>query len=210
MSKKLKNGIVTMFSLNGKTTIMGLQCQTDFLARSELFGNKAYEICRYVQNNNNDVAATIVKELSEESGEEIAIQSSVTVDFGIEDYTTNYYMHHDNRKVSIVILETKNWSKEVDQLAKDIAMNVVAFNPQFMKVDEINWDEVDLTFTDDQMKGKPDKVLEMMKEGKKKKYIKEHVLTEQPFVKDLKISVSQAINKVDSSIKIVNAYGIFV
>jgi len=208
--KKLKNGRVTMFSLNNKITIMGLQCQTDFLAKSDLFGNKAYEICRYVQNNNMDVANTIVKELSEESKEQIVISDSFTVVLEVEDFTTNYYIHHDKMKVGIVTLKAKNWSEEVEQLAKDISMNIVAFNPKYKNADEINWDEVDLTFTEDQMRGKPEKVIGMMKEGKKKKYIKENVLLEQPFVKDLKISVQDAINKIDPSIELINAYGIFI
>jgi len=208
--KKLKNGRVTIFSLNNKMTIMGLQCQTDFLARSELFGNKAYEICRYVQNNNMNVAETIAKELSEECKEQITIQDSFTVELEVENSATNYYMHHDEMKIGIVTLKAKNWSRELEQLTKDIAMNIVAFDPKYRNIDEINWDEVDLTFTEDQMKGKPERVIEMMKNGKKKKYAKENVLLEQPFVKDLKISVQDAINKIDPSIEIINVYGIFI
>ncbi len=124
-----------------------------------------------------------------------------------EGFITNYYLHHDNRKVGVVTI--KNLSipdcfelanKSANELAHNLSMHIVALNPSYTCTDEINWDEVDLSIPENMSK-KPEKIINLIISGKKNKYIQEHVFLSQPFVTTTHTAVvdyiEECANKVD-------------
>jgi elongation factor Ts len=100
------------------------------------------------------------------------------------------YVHHDAK--SGVLLEVEGGN---DELAKSIAMHVAAMKPKAATTAELDPALVakERTILTEQAKkeGKPDNIIEKMIEGRMRNFYAEHVLSEQPFVKDDKQSVGK-------------------
>jgi elongation factor Ts len=89
------------------------------------------------------------------------------------------------------------------ELAKDIAMHVAAMSPQYLDRASVPADVVAKLrdeFRASVPAGKPPEVAEKIIEGKLNKWYEEHVLLEQPFVKDDMISVNDLINAAVGSL----------
>ena len=99
------------------------------------------------------------------------------------DAPTGGYVHHDAK--SGVLLEVEGGN---DELAKDIAMHVAAMKPKAATTAELDPALVDkerAILTEQARKeGKPENIIEKMIEGRMRNFYAEHVLAEQPFVKD--------------------------
>lgn len=110
---------------------------------------------------------------------------------------------HMGGKIGVLVelnCETDFVAKTDDfqQLAKDLAMHVAAFNPTYVKADEIPEEilerEKQIYREQSAAEGKPQKIWEKIIEGKLKKYYEDVCLMDQKFVKDNNVSVSDKIN----------------
>ena len=84
-------------------------------------------------------------------------------------------------------------SEPFREFTHDLAMQVAASNPLWVRRDEVP-DEVverEKAIYREQAKGKPDNVVEKMLEGKLNKFFQEVCLVEQPFVKDPDRTIEQ-------------------
>jgi len=88
---------------------------------------------------------------------------------------------------------------EFKQLAYDIAMQIAASSPSFVKREEVPEDIINhekLVLKAQALEeGKPEKIVEKMVEGRLEKYYKENCLLEQPFIKDPDKTVEQLVNE---------------
>jgi len=88
---------------------------------------------------------------------------------------------------------------EFQELARDLAMQVVAAKPLYLKQDEVPADvlEHERSIYRAQMagSGKPDHIVERIIEGKLNKYFEETCLLEQPFIKDSGRTVQQVVTE---------------
>src|SRR6478609_3982107 len=107
------------------------------------------------------------------------------------DTPTGAYVHHDGK--SGVLLEVEGGN---DDLAKGVAMHVVAMKPKATTTAELDKSLVDkereILTEQARKEGKPDNIIEKMIEGRMRNFYAEHVLAEQPFIKDDKQSVGKA------------------
>ncbi len=82
-------------------------------------------------------------------------------------------------------------------LAKDLAMQVAAANPSFVRREEVPAEviahEREVLRAQAMNEGKPAHIAEKMVEGRLEKYYKENCLMEQPFIKDPDTTVTQLI-----------------
>jgi len=89
-----------------------------------------------------------------------------------------------------VLLEVEGGN---DELAKDVSMHVAAMNPQATTKEDLCPDLVTKernTLSEAARKeGKPENIIEKMIEGRMRNFYAEHVLEEQPFVRDEKQTV---------------------
>jgi elongation factor Ts len=106
------------------------------------------------------------------------------------DSPTGGYVHHDGKSGVLLVVEGGN-----DELAKGIAMHVAAMKPKAASTAELDRALVDkerAILTEQAKKeGKPDNIIEKMIEGRMRNFYAEHVLSEQPFVKDDKQTVGK-------------------
>ncbi len=89
-------------------------------------------------------------------------------------------------------------NEEFKQLAHDLAMQIAAANPEFVRREEIPADTLDrereVLKAQALEEGKPEKVIEKMVEGRIEKYYKERCLLEQSFIKDPDKTVQELVH----------------
>lgn len=88
---------------------------------------------------------------------------------------------------------------EFKELARDIAMQIAAYNPLFVSRDEVSAEEIEkekeIYKQQAINEGKPEHIAEKMVEGRLKNYYKEVCLLEQAFIKDGDKTVEALVNE---------------
>ena len=86
---------------------------------------------------------------------------------------------------------------EFQELVRDIAMQIAASNPSYVRREDVRQDEIErekeIYHNQAQSAGKPEKIMERIVEGKLNKYYSEVCLYEQPFIKDPELTVEELI-----------------
>ncbi|MHB1315540.1 MAG: translation elongation factor Ts [Christensenellales bacterium] len=89
-------------------------------------------------------------------------------------------------------------TNEFHALAKDIAMQIAAANPCYVRREEIDeaviQKEREILRAQAINEGKPEKIADRMVEGRIEKFYKESCLMEQPFIKDTDMTITQMVN----------------
>lgn len=87
---------------------------------------------------------------------------------------------------------------EFQTLLKDMAMQIAAASPRYVKREEVPGDEIakerEIYYRQALESGKPEKVIEKIVEGKMERFYSEVCLLEQAFIKDPDRKVSDIIN----------------
>ena len=120
------------------------------------------------------------------------------------------YVHH-NGKLGVLVevaCETDFVARneEFREFGADLCLHVAAMNPAYLNAEEIDEEslarerQILVDMTRAQMDGKPDDVIEKAAEGRLKKYLAERCLVDQPFVKDDKKSVGEALKELAGKI----------
>ncbi|OQA08102.1 MAG: Elongation factor Ts [Firmicutes bacterium ADurb.Bin373] len=88
---------------------------------------------------------------------------------------------------------------EFKSLARDIAMQIAAAKPEFVRREEVPAEalnkEREILRAQALNEGKPEKIVDKMVTGRIEKYYKEVCLLEQPFIKDTNLTVQQLLTE---------------
>lgn len=88
---------------------------------------------------------------------------------------------------------------EFKAFAKDVAMQVAASNPQYVRREDISSEvinkEKEILRNQALNEGKPEKIVDKMVEGRIEKYFKEVCLLEQPFIKNPDMTIQDLLNE---------------
>ncbi len=89
---------------------------------------------------------------------------------------------------------------EFQELVKNIAMQVAAANPRYLRAEDIPPDEAErereIFRAQARETGKPEKVIEKIAEGKFKKFLTEICLLDQPYIREPDTTVQELIDSV--------------
>lgn len=89
---------------------------------------------------------------------------------------------------------------EFQDLVKNIAMQIAASNPRYLKAEEIPPEdaekEKEIFRSQAKETGKPEKVIEKITEGKFKKYLTEVCLLDQAYIREPEITINQLVQSV--------------
>ena len=100
------------------------------------------------------------------------------------------YVHHDAKSGVLLQVEGGN-----DELAKSVAMHVAAMKPKAATTAELDPTLVEkersILTEQARKEGKPENIIGKMIEGRMRNFYAEHVLSEQPFIKDDKQTVGK-------------------
>ena len=113
------------------------------------------------------------------------------------------YVHHGSKAAALVELNCETdfvaRTDQFQQLARDLAMHVVAARPQWLNREEVPGDAVEKekAIYHEQMvnSGNPAQVVDRIVEGKLDKWFSDVCLLEQPFIKDPDRSVQDLITE---------------
>ncbi len=106
-------------------------------------------------------------------------------------------------------------TEDFKHLAKELALHIAAANPLYVSMNDVPAEvvEKEKEIYKEQVKGKPDDVVNKILEGKIAKYYEEACLLEQPFAKnsDIKVKdlISQAVGKMGENV-VVKRFARFV
>jgi len=114
------------------------------------------------------------------------------------------YVHGAGRIGVLVELACENEADALEELGKNLAMQIAALNPRFITTEDVPQEFIDHEMEilvrqaqeDPKNANKPANILEKMVTGRLKKELKEMCLVEQPYVKDGDMTVQQYIDSV--------------
>ncbi len=211
--------VITKISEAAKTAaIVEVNCETDFVARSEAFVELSDKIAELVFSNNfsdvdellaaksNSLTVTdLINEAVGKIGEKIVISRFRKV--SVNNGSIVDYIHPGSKLGVLVIFEyEKPVPADFKSFARDIAMQVAAMRPTTLTRDQVEKTliekEIEIYKTQARNEGKPEQVLDKIAQGKLEKFFQEICLLEQPFVKDGSKSVGELIksyNEINST-----------
>ena len=216
MSRDAKEGLVAISGNEKKTSIIEVNCETDFVAKNDDFINfvKEISILNNEKNSNLDdlkktkmqngesVDDTLVA-LIAKIGEKITIGKTKTIS---GSKSTNYqYLHtviKDNlAKLAVVVsLETNDNSDTVKTFGKQLSMHIAASNPLALESSLIDKSIIDkeLELVTEELKnsGKPDDIAKKISLGKMNKFKEENSLLTQAWVMEPKKKVQDILNEL--------------
>ena len=218
MSREANEGLVYICGDDKKTSIIEINCETDFVAKNDDFLNftkEIGEINNTVSSNLNKLNDSKMKngstvsqnliDLITKIGEKITIGRSKTLEnSNSKIFTYNHSIVKDNlSKLGVVVsLEFEKNSKDIDEFGKQISMHVAASNPIVIDKKDIKDDivEKEKKIIQEELKnlGKPKEIAEKISLGKINKFKEDNSLLTQDWVIDPKLKVKDVLNKIDS------------
>ncbi|HEU4699845.1 MAG TPA: translation elongation factor Ts [Gemmatimonadales bacterium] len=211
-------GVVAIdIAADGKAGAMiELNCETDFVARTEGFQALAQDVLKHVAAHAPEGAGTgadlegqpfqgqggrtlgeVVKEISGKTGE--AVTLSRWARFATGNGVVASYRHH-NGMVGVLVEVDGATGEAATTLAKDVALHVASADPLAVRAEDIPSDMVERErrIAEEQVaqEGKPENIRGKIVEGKVKKFLAERSLLEQPFVREESKTVGQLVKEV--------------
>lgn len=90
-------------------------------------------------------------------------------------------------------------NEEFKTFARDVAMQIAASNPQYVRREEVSQESIDkekeILRNQALNEGKPEKIVDRMVEGRIEKFFKENCLLEQTFIKNPDITIQDLLNE---------------
>ena len=226
MSREANEGLVFIFGDEKKTSIIEINCETDFVAKNDDFLNFTKEIGEINNSVNSDldklnnskmkngltVSQSLIN-LIAKIGEKITIGRLKTLENSKSKiFTYNHSIVKDNlSKLGVIVsLEFDKSSKDIELLGKQIAMHIAASNPMVIEKKDIKDDiiEKEKEIIKEELKnlGKPKEIAEKISLGKINKFKEDNSLLTQDWVMDPKLKVKDVLNKVDPKILKINDF----
>jgi elongation factor Ts len=189
--------------------IVEVNCETDFVARQPEFQSFASGVA---------AAALAAGETTPEALAALPLPGGATVDDTRRQLVAKIGEKIDVRRAAILRaadrigayvhgtrIGTLVGIKGGDEvLARDIAMHVAAANPQFVSPSgvpaEVVAKEREILSAQAASEGKPAAIVEMLVEGRLRKYLAEICLTGQPFVKDPDTTVGKLLENAKAEV----------
>jgi len=189
--------------------IVELNSETDFVAKNE-------EFIGFVQG-----LAQLVLDASPASVEELKATKYIGTDETVEEVLNSKisrigenmnlrriakeeakgavigYVHGAGKIAVLVNIDSEAMPEELEELGRDVAMQIAAMNPMYISRDDVDQDyiahEREVLTAQAMNEGKPEEIAKKMVEGRLNKQLKEVCLLEQVFVKDSDFTVKQIV-----------------
>ena len=209
----LEGLVIAKTTADGKLgVLLCLNCETDFVAKNEEFGQFANQLADIAIAN----CAQSVDDLKSKSydGNGLSVADKITEQTGvigekidisacqsIEAANVVAYNHPGNQIATLV-----GFTKEASEAGRQVAMQVAAMAP--ISVDEssvpadIIQKELEIGKELAIQEGKPEELAEKIAHGRLNKFYKESTLLNQAFVRDNKKSVKQFLQETDGELTV--------
>ena len=213
--------VVVEKSADGKTGVLvEINSETDFVARGDDFRGFASDVAKAaLAARAGDIDALNGKKLASgetvdekrraliaKIGENLTVRRVVLV---TAPTVVGSYVHTDNKKAALVAIEGGD-----AELARDLAMQVVASSPRYLTPADAPADmvakereiETEKARSEEANAKKPPDILAKIVEGRLRKSINEFALTGQVFVKDGDLTIEKLLQKNKATVKAFERY----
>jgi elongation factor Ts len=202
------NGLVTA-ELDGTKAgvLVELNCETDFVAKTDLFQQVAAEIASAALKAKVTDRLTLltaearpgvtVQQLIEEAGASLKEKLELGRFARFEGGYVASYLHRSDASLPPTLGVLVQIDKDNAEVAKDLAQQIAAMRPLYTAREDVPAEVVEKErriaeqITRDE--GKPEQAIGRIVDGRLNAYFKEVVLTEQAFVKDQKATIKQVL-----------------
>jgi len=229
MSRDANEGVIAISGDHSKTSVIEVNCETDFVAKNEdfiMFVKELSEINDKVNSDLEKLKTSLMKNqktvednlvaMIAKIGEKITLGRTKTI---INENSKNYfYMHSivkDNLSKLAVIVSIKSKEKfdKIDLFGKQLSMHIAASNPLSVTSGEINKEiltkEQELISEELKNSGKPEDIVKKISIGKLNKFKEENSLMTQQWVMEPKKKVMDVLQELAiPDIKIIDFYRI--
>ncbi len=196
--------------------ILMLNCETDFVAKNDDFVKFSNQLAEIALSNK----AKNIDELKQKQIDNISIEAKLTEMIGIigekidlarydvVDANYVYAYNHPGNRISSIAGFNKNDVNEIENIGKEITMQIAAMKPIALSEKEIPQAIIDKEIEIGKelaiKEGKSPELAEKIATGKLNKFFKENTLMKQEYIGESKKTVSQFIEEQDKDLNILN------
>ena len=227
MSREAKEGVVALSGDEKVTSLIEVNCETDFVAKNKDFVNFVKELSdinnkcksdlellkKSKMKNNQTVEENIIAIIAK-IGEKITLGRSKTLQ---NENNLNFnYLHtvvKDNlSKLAVIVsLNTNENNEKIKVFGKQLAMHVAALNPLALNPENIDEKiikkEEELINEELKASGKPEDIIKKISVGKLNKFKEDNSLLNQQWVMEPKKKVKDIVKDLNvSDLKIVDFF----
>ena len=217
MSRDAKEGVIATSGDVNKTSVIEINCETDFVAKNDDFVEFAKELSEINNFTNSDLAklnSSIMKNgksveeylvsLISKMGEKITIGRVKTFsNTGSKNFNYLHTVVKDNlSKLAVMVsLETEDTSDNIKSFGKQLAMHVAASNPLALDSNSIDKKiiEKEQSLIAEELKnsGKPEEITKKISVGKINKFKEDNSLLTQAWVMEPKKKVQDIVKELN-------------
>ena len=218
MDRDAKEGVIVISGDGSKTSLIEVNCETDFVAKNEDFVSFVKELSDLnntcssdvtklnstKMSNGKDVKDNLV-EMIAKIGEKITIGKTKTIE---NSNSQNYIYQHsvikDNvSKLGVIVsIEASQNNEDVKIFGKQLSMHIAASNPIALSSDEISEEIIkkEQTLIAEELKnsGKNEEIAKKISIGKLNKFKEENGLMSQDWVMEPKKKVKDILNEINA------------
>ena len=217
MSRSANEGVIAISEDNQNSSILEINCETDFVAKNEnfiIFAKELADLNNKVKSNREKLLSSKMKNgntvednllaLISKIGEKITLGRSKTLN---QTNTKIFKYHHtivkDNlSKLGVLVsVDTNDESDDLKTFGKQLSMHIAASNPLAIDVDGIDQDVLkkEEQLINEELKnlGKPEDIVEKISLGKVKKFKEDNSLLNQQWVMEPKKKVKDIIKELN-------------
>lgn len=191
--RSTNEGLISIKKEGSKIAVVELFCETDFVARNKDFIKASDEFVQKLLALGKEKFMTWAQDKIQN---DLIVKIGENIQLGkfdiIEGQILGSYLHSNKKIAAVVVLAAGD-----EELAKEVAMQVTAMNPKYLKPEDVPAEEIEKEkeIYREQLKneGKPEDIVEKILEGKLQKFYTELCLLKQPYIKDDKMSIEKLL-----------------
>ncbi|MBX3089195.1 MAG: elongation factor Ts [Cryobacterium sp.] len=204
--RSTSEGLVAAVENGSTATMIELDCETDFVAKSEKFVNLAQAVLdaaaavragsveeALAAQAGSRTVAQLIEEDSAVLGEKVELRRVVSVD--AEKFSI--YLHKTSKDLPPQVGVVLGYSGTDADTARSVAQHIAFADPQYLSREDVPAEQVErereIVMEISRNEGKPDAALPKIVEGRLGGFFKQIALLEQDYAKDNKLTIKQVL-----------------
>jgi elongation factor Ts len=205
--RSTSEGLVAAKETEGRTTLIELACETDFVAKNDKFvglGDKVLDAVAaagattleeaLAAHAEGGTVAQLIDDQAATIGEKIELRRVAVV----EGEKSAVYLHRTSKDLPPQIGDVVGYSGDDAEVARSIAQHISFADPQYISRDEVPAEAVEnerrIVEEISRNEGKPEAALPKIVEGRLGAFFKQVALLEQEYARDNKQSVKKVLS----------------
>lgn len=205
--RETKEGLVGTLENDQAIALVEVNAETDFVVQNEKFSNFIQELCAQALDKHPSSVEEFLQEpymkdpsltieqcrnlMVQSFGENVVIKR-VKILPKSKNTSIGVYSHMGGKVVTVVELEGASGE---EAFARGLAMHVAAEDPEYLSINDVpeSIKEREYEIGREQVKGKPENIVEKIVEGKYRAYCDQVCFLNQKYIKDTSLSIAQVV-----------------